>query len=210
MENKYELDMVSIRLVKEPGIFSDKKVRGVDDAVEVIGEYISEYDREIFCVMNVKTDGSVINMNIVSQGTLNSSEVSPREVFKSSILSNSAAVLLFHNVVVKLFCNICGLNLLDCCLEAIGTVRFYQWCFAPLRGHAIDKICHFRFFAITQSNQETCFRRPLCCCPHLVWCAVTVIAMWAHMIVGSIGEFLHRVIEFLFRPKFVQIRAFVL
>ncbi|MFR8812045.1 MAG: JAB domain-containing protein, partial [Lachnospiraceae bacterium] len=33
----------------------------------------------------------------VSQGTLNSSEVSPREVFKSSILSNSAAVLLFHN-----------------------------------------------------------------------------------------------------------------
>ena len=40
MENKYELDMVSIRLVKEPGIFSDKKVRGVDDAVEVIGEYI--------------------------------------------------------------------------------------------------------------------------------------------------------------------------
>lgn len=113
-------------------------------------------------------------------------------------------------VVVKLFCNICGLNLLDCCLEAIGTVRFYQWCFAPLRGHAIDKICHFRFFAITQSNQETCFRRPLCCCPHLVWCAVTVIAMWAHMIVGSIGEFLHRVIEFLFRPKFVQIRAFVL
>ena len=114
------------------------------------------------------------------------------------------------NVVVKLFCNICGLNLLDCCLEAIGTVRFYQWCFAPLRGHAIDQICHFRFFAITQSNQETCFRRPLCCCPHLVWCAVTVIAMWAHMIVGSIGEFLHRVIEFLFRPKFVQIRAFVL
>ena len=113
-------------------------------------------------------------------------------------------------VVVKLFCNICGLNLLDCCLEAIGTVRFYQWCFAPLRGHAIDQICHFRFFAITQSNQETCFRRPLCCCPHLVWCAVTVIAMWAHMIVGSIGEFLHRVIEFLFRPKFVQIRAFVL
>lgn len=120
---------------------------------------------------------------------------------------------LFHermSVVVKLFCNICGLNLLDCCLEAIGTVRFYQWCFAPLRGHAIDQICHFRFFAITQSNQETCFRRPLCCCPHLVWCAVTVIAMWAHMIVGSIGEFLHRVIEFLFRPKFVQIRAFVL
>ena len=71
MENKYELDMVSIRLVKEPGIFSDKKVRGVDDAVEVIGEYISEYDREIFCVMNVKTDGSVSNMNIVSKGTHN-------------------------------------------------------------------------------------------------------------------------------------------
>ena len=104
MENKYELDMVSIRLVKEPGIFSDEKVRGVDDAVEVIGEYISEYDREIFCVMNVKTDGSVINMNIVSQGTLNSSEVSPREVFKSSILSNSAAVFLAPVATPQLPC----------------------------------------------------------------------------------------------------------
>ena len=133
-------------------------------------------------------------------------------VGKTTTAANLSAALAMEGkcVVVKLFCNICGLNLLDCCLEAIGTVRFYQWCFAPLRGHAIDKICHFRFFAITQSNQETCFRRPLCCCPHLVWCAVTVIAMWAHMIVGSIGEFLHRVIEFLFRPKFVQIRAFVL
>ena len=140
----------------------------------------------------------------------------PHKVFENKLAQNFTAERANQKwctdftVVVKLFCNICGLNLLDCCLEAIGTVRFYQWCFAPLRGHAIDQICHFRFFAITQSNQETCFRRPLCCCPHLVWCAVTVIAMWAHMIVGSIGEFLHRVIEFLFRPKFVQIRAFVL
>ena len=137
-------------------------------------------------------------------------KASPKSFFVSSARMAAVSKAGYLYVVVKLFCNICGLNLLDCCLEAIGTVRFYQWCFAPLRGHAIDQICHFRFFAITQSNQETCFRRPLCCCPHLVWCAVTVIAMWAHMIVGSIGEFLHRVIEFLFRPKFVQIRAFVL
>ncbi len=36
-------------------------------------------------------------MNIVSQGTLNSTVVSPREVFKSSILSNAAGIIALHN-----------------------------------------------------------------------------------------------------------------
>ena len=36
-------------------------------------------------------------MNIVSLGTLNSSLIHPREVFKSAILSNAAGIMLIHN-----------------------------------------------------------------------------------------------------------------
>ncbi len=38
-----------------------------------------------------------INMNIVSIGTLNQSLAHPREILKSTILSNAESVMLFHN-----------------------------------------------------------------------------------------------------------------
>ena len=81
---------------------------------------------------------------------------------------------------------------------------------APLRGYAIDKTCHLRFRTVKQSNQKTCFRHSLSCCPRLVWYAVAVIAVWVHMIVGNIGEFLHGLVQFFLHPKFVQICTFVL
>lgn len=91
------LEVVNIRLVKEPSLYSERSIHSVDDAVEVMAEELSHYDREVFCILNLKSDGSVINMNVVSQGTLNATLISPREVFKSSILSNAAAIIALHN-----------------------------------------------------------------------------------------------------------------
>ncbi len=48
-------------------------------------------------MLNLKTNGQPINLNICSVGTLDASVVSPREVFKSCILSNSAAFIAIHN-----------------------------------------------------------------------------------------------------------------
>lgn len=92
-----ELEVVNVRLVKEESIYSEKEIHTKYDAIEIMGKELSTYDREVFCVLNLKSNGSVINMNIVSMGTLNSSLVSPREVFKSSILSNAAYVIALHN-----------------------------------------------------------------------------------------------------------------
>ena len=68
----------------------------------------------------------------------------------------------------------------------------------------------WRLSEVRQSNQKACSRRSLCYCPHLVWCAVAVTAVWAHMVEGNIGEFLHGLVQFLLRPKFVQICTLVL
>ncbi len=96
-QTQYGLDVVRIRLVKEDPLAPDRIIDTPSAAVEVMAEELSEYDREIFCVINVRNDQSVINMNIVSMGTLTSSSANPRDIFKSSILSNAAAVILMHN-----------------------------------------------------------------------------------------------------------------
>ena len=97
MKSEYgELNVVNIRLVKEPSIISDEPVRCSDDASRLIRELMSGFDREVFAILNLASDGKPINMNVVSIGTLNASLVSPREVFKSSILSNAACFIAYH------------------------------------------------------------------------------------------------------------------
>lgn len=97
MEKEHKLKVVSIRLVDDPPLFSKKPLLTSADAVEVIGEELQKYDRELFCILNLRTNGQVINMNIVSTGTLNAALVHPREVFKSAILSNANGIILIHN-----------------------------------------------------------------------------------------------------------------
>lgn len=94
---KYELEVVNIRLVREPSWYSEVPLRKTKDAAELMAREFADYDREVFCILNLASDGKVINMNIVSMGTLNASLVSPREVFKSSILSNAASIIAVRN-----------------------------------------------------------------------------------------------------------------
>lgn len=93
----YEIETVRIKLVKGPSWFSEKPLNSARAVAEAMAKELAECDREMFCVLNCATDGKVINMNVVSMGTLNHSLVSAREVFKSSILSNAAHIIAVHN-----------------------------------------------------------------------------------------------------------------
>ena len=66
----YKLDRVAIRMVKEPPLYSAEPIRSPEDAVRVVAEMLRQYDREAFCIVNLRNDLSPINMNIVSTGTL--------------------------------------------------------------------------------------------------------------------------------------------
>lgn len=96
-EKKNEVKVVTIRMVKEPSLYSPDPVKTPEDALRVVADELSQYDREVFAILNLKTNGQPINLNICSVGTLNSSMVNPREVFKSSILSNAASFIAVHN-----------------------------------------------------------------------------------------------------------------
>lgn len=92
-----KLDVVSIRLVKDAPIMSETPIESPKDAVKLLGEYMCQLDREVLCVVNMKANGVPVNCNFASVGSLNQSIAAPREIFKSSILSNAASMLIIHN-----------------------------------------------------------------------------------------------------------------
>lgn len=96
-QEPFQLDVVSIRLVKNAPLFSDRKITGPKDAVSLVGEMLCEMDREVVCVINLKSDGTPINCNFASMGAINQAVAEPRELFKSAILSNVAKMILVHN-----------------------------------------------------------------------------------------------------------------
>lgn len=91
------IESVQVRLVKEPKLFPRRLVRDTEDAIRCLREEMSSLDREAFYILNLRTDGSVINVNCVSIGTLNATLLTPREIFKGSILSNAAGIIMLHN-----------------------------------------------------------------------------------------------------------------
>jgi len=95
-EYGHELEVINVRLVKEPSFISETPIKTQSDAVNVVKDFLSQYDREVFCVLNLASDGKPIGINIASIGTLNAALVSPRDVFKSSILCNAAGFIAFH------------------------------------------------------------------------------------------------------------------
>lgn len=95
--NPFRLDLVSVRLVKDSSFLSDSAIRGPQDAVGLLGKYLCELDREVLCVINMTISGIPINCNIASMGAIDKTFVNPREIFKASILSNAANMILMHN-----------------------------------------------------------------------------------------------------------------
>ncbi len=53
--------------------------------------------QENFWVVNVDTKNKIINKNLVSMGTVNSTMCHPRDVFRSAIVSNATSIIIVHN-----------------------------------------------------------------------------------------------------------------
>lgn len=95
-KNPYQLDVVSVRLVKDAPLCSDTPIQSPQDAVKLIGGYLCEMDREVLCILNMRTDGIPLNCNFVSMGSVNETIAHPREIFKSTILCNATGILMIH------------------------------------------------------------------------------------------------------------------
>lgn len=58
---------------------------------------IEEEAQEVFGILILNTKNKIVAVHEISRGSLNTSVVHPREVFKPAILHNAAAIICFHN-----------------------------------------------------------------------------------------------------------------
>lgn len=92
------VDIVSLRLVKETSLmYKDRAIRSPEDGYNLFKQFLGELDREYFVVMCFDVKNQLTAMNVCHIGSLNASNVHPREVMKTAILSNAASILVCHN-----------------------------------------------------------------------------------------------------------------
>lgn len=101
MEKKFiskRVNLVSVKLIKEGSIlYEPRRILSPKDAFKLGKKFLVDSDREkliLVCLDNKKQPTSI---NTVSIGSLSSSIVHPKEVFKVAILSNSATIIIYHN-----------------------------------------------------------------------------------------------------------------
>lgn len=72
-------------------------VRGPEDFANIAMKFIGNEDREVFLVACLSVKNEIQCLHRCHIGTLNSSLVTPREVFKTAFLQNAASIILAHN-----------------------------------------------------------------------------------------------------------------
>lgn len=76
-----------------------KAIRNPEDAYKAITTLTNVHKeaQEVFGILILNTKNKVVAAHEVSRGTLNSSMVHPREIFKPAVLHNAAGIICFHN-----------------------------------------------------------------------------------------------------------------
>ncbi len=72
-------------------------VKSPEDVVSIVKSQLKGKKKEHFLVLCLDTRNNVINCRAISMGSLDTSIVHPREVFKEAISSSAASVILVHN-----------------------------------------------------------------------------------------------------------------
>lgn len=77
--------------------YSNKKITSPEDIGELYIPLLKDELQEKFYVVCLSSSNRIIKHELLFVGTLNSSLVHPREIFKTAINNNSANIILLHN-----------------------------------------------------------------------------------------------------------------
>jgi DNA repair protein RadC len=103
--SKKRVNFYRVALVKESSsLYEDVYLTKIDsprDAAQksmvILRDMLDDADREKLVVLYLNTKHVITGAEVVSTGSLNSSVVHPREVFKGALLASSAAIIVAHN-----------------------------------------------------------------------------------------------------------------
>lgn len=94
---RYKLKEVCIRLAEGHPLYSDQPLSSPAAALDVMRREMSQYDREVLCVVNMNARLQPINFNVVSVGDINASIAAIPNILKSGLMSNASSFMLLHN-----------------------------------------------------------------------------------------------------------------
>ena len=95
-EDEFKLEQVAIRMVKEPPLCADYPLNSPQAVIRLVADVLRDYDREVVAIINLRSDLRPININLASMGALDHAIAKPRELLKSTILSNAAGMIMIH------------------------------------------------------------------------------------------------------------------
>jgi len=97
-ELQFYAPIYQIRLVRDGRQrIVDRTIHNPAEAAILLKTYLRGVDREHFVVILLDTKTQLIGINTVAMGTLDSAQVTGREVFKAAILANANSIILGHN-----------------------------------------------------------------------------------------------------------------
>jgi len=92
------IPIYKVMLVRESGLSaSEKEITNPKIAASIARDYLDGCDREHFIVLLLDSRNRVTGINTVSVGSLSTTVVHPREVFKPAMLANANSVIICHN-----------------------------------------------------------------------------------------------------------------
>ncbi len=75
----------------------DIYIKSPDDVSDLLMEKMRYYQQEHFVVLYLSTKNMVIHQETMFKGSLNTSIVHPREVYKEAVKRSAAAIICVHN-----------------------------------------------------------------------------------------------------------------
>ena len=92
------MNAFKICMVKENDVdYPDVKISDSAMVASLVAKYVGIPDREMFVVLAINTRNKITGIHTVSVGSLDTSIVHPREVFKFAILANASSIIVAHN-----------------------------------------------------------------------------------------------------------------
>jgi DNA repair protein RadC len=91
------IPQIEISMIREVQISNPKYRCSEEVARSEFAQNLLKSDREKFICLHLNIKNQITSFEVVSTGSLVSSIVHPREVYKGAILSNAASVIFMHN-----------------------------------------------------------------------------------------------------------------
>jgi DNA repair protein RadC len=82
--------------VGEPVVVG-RALKSPRESAELLMRVLADQPTEVFAMLCLSTKHRIIAYHEVSRGTLDTTLVHPREVFKAAVLANAAAIIVSHN-----------------------------------------------------------------------------------------------------------------